>query len=150
MTDRDATMSWPAPDKDPFGDRISVVQDSPRADRDPQRYPSRPWRLHDPETCRLCLLGLQRTAETVERVRDPADTDRRHEESQGPWPEGGHVCLECWQRWPCDATRLAETLTETRTALATLYWNVTDEKGARFTPMPAVLRVAKEALERPR
>ena len=32
-----------------------------------------------------------------------AEIRARHEESQGPWPEGGHVCLGCWQRWPCDA-----------------------------------------------
>jgi hypothetical protein len=34
----------------------------------------------------------------------------RHEESMGPWPEAGHVCLECWQRWPCDATKLKVAL----------------------------------------
>jgi len=33
-----------------------------------------------------------------------------HEESQGPWPEMGHVCIECWQMWPCDATRLLAAL----------------------------------------
>lgn len=32
--------------------------------------------------------------------------EKRHEESQGTWPEAGHVCLECWQRWPCDAVQL--------------------------------------------
>jgi hypothetical protein len=71
---------------------------------------------------------------------------RRHQESQGPWPEAGHVCLECWQRWPCDASRLAEALADTRTALASLYWNVTDGKGARFVPMHPVLRLAALAL----
>jgi len=35
---------------------------------------------------------------------------KRHEESQGPWPEAGHVCLECWQRWPCDFVRLYEAI----------------------------------------
>ena len=34
----------------------------------------------------------------------------RHEESQGPWPEAGHVCLTCWQPWPCDARNLLEAL----------------------------------------
>lgn len=38
---------------------------------------------------------------------DVAAVLRRHQESQGPWPAEGHVCLECWQRWPCDAVQLA-------------------------------------------
>lgn len=34
----------------------------------------------------------------------------RHKETEGPWPPEGHVCIECWQRWPCDAAALAAAI----------------------------------------
>jgi hypothetical protein len=58
-----------------------------------------------------------------------------HEESQGPWPDDGHVCLRCWQRWPCDATRLLAVAEAAEALLA-----------ARDTWYAPAMREAEETL----
>ncbi len=56
----------------------------------------------------------------VKRLNLP-HIEKVHEESYGPWPDNGHVCLTCWQKWPCHASLLLAELRAEHKRFGLLY-----------------------------